>query len=269
MQKVEINTCNITSFRQDGVCLLNYIENVYDLDDIETDALIGYGSNILINSKSKLYKLSKNFSYVKIHDNLVKIGGSTGVNFINKILIKENLSGLEFLGGIPASIGGCVRMNAGAFEKSIKDIFELAICFSSDKGIHKIDKDEANFGYRSSNFKGKIILEVELRLKKDNLNYIEKKIRENIKIRISKAPIIRTFGSVFKNPQNQIAGKLIEECGLKGKTVNDAMISKSHANYIINLNKATASDALKLIDIIKNSVYKKFNIELQEEVIIL
>lgn len=269
MQQVEINTCNITSFKQDGFCILNYIENVSDLYKVDVDALIGYGSNILIHSRNKLYKLSKTFSYVKIYNNFVRIGGSTGINVINKILIKEKLSGLEFLGGIPACIGGCVRMNAGAFGENIKDIFDYAICFSHDKGIHIVGKDEANFTYRNSNFKGKIILEVGLRLKKENSNNIEKKIKENIKNRITKAPLIRTFGSVFKNPQNQIAGKLIEECGLKGKAVNDAMISKNHANYIINLNKATAFDVLNLIDIIKNSVYKKFDIELQEEVIIL
>lgn len=269
MQQVEINTCDITSFKQDGVCILNYIENAFGLDKVDANALIGYGSNILINSKNKLYKLSKTFSYVKIHDNFVIIGGSTGINFVNKILIKEKLSGFEFLAGIPACIGGCVRMNAGAFGKSIKDIFEYALCFSPDKGIHIVDKGEANFTYRDSNFQGKIILEVGLRLKKDKSSNIEEKIKENIKIRISKAPLVRTFGSVFKNPQNQIAGKLIEECGLKGNAVNDAMISKNHANYIINLNKATALDVLNLIDIIKNSVYKKFNIELQEEVIIL
>jgi UDP-N-acetylmuramate dehydrogenase len=269
MHQVEINTSNITSFKQDGLCILNYIENIDDLNKVEQGSLIGAGSNLLIKTKRPLYKLSKAFSYINISGSLAIIGGSTSISLINKTLIKNGLSGLEFLGGVPASIGGCVRMNAGAFGKAIEDIFEYAVCYSPDKGIYAFYKNEANFYYRESNFNNKIILEVGLNLKKSNVYSIETGIKENIKIRLSKAPMLRTFGSTFKNPPRMVAGKLIEECGLKGKTINDAMISQKHANYIINLHKATVDDVLQLIDIVKNNVYKKFNIELQEEVIIL
>ncbi|MGE4546964.1 MAG: UDP-N-acetylmuramate dehydrogenase [Desulfurella sp.] len=269
MRQVEINTQNITSFKQDGLCILNYIENIDDLTKVEQGSLIGAGSNLLIKTKRHLYKLSKAFSYINISDSLVIIGGATSISFINKILIKNGFSGLEFLAGVPASIGGCVRMNAGAFGKAIENIFEYAICYSTNKGVHTVCKNEAGFDYRDSDFKNKIILEVGLRLEKMHSDDIEKKIKENIQTRVIKAPILRTFGSTFKNPPNIAAGKLIEECGLKGKTVNDAMISPKHANYIINLHKATVDDVLQLIDIVKNNVYKKFNIELQEEVIIL
>ncbi len=269
MYQVETNTNLITSFKQYGICALNYIETINDLTQIEQGALIGAGSNVLIRNKQKIYKLSKNFSYIHITDCLAIIGGATYINSINKELIKKGLSGLEFLAGVPASIGGCVKMNAGAFGKSIQDIFEYAICYSLDKGIHTVYKDEAKFGYRTSNFNNEIILEVALNLTKSNPSDIEEKIRQNLNKRVTNAHIVRTFGSVFKNPQNQLAGKLIEECGLKGVSVNDAMISQKHANYIINLDKATADDVLSLIDIAKNNVYKKFNIELKEEVVIL
>ncbi|OSS41430.1 UDP-N-acetylenolpyruvoylglucosamine reductase [Desulfurella amilsii] len=269
MHQVEINTSNITSFKQHGFCTLNYIETIDDFNKIEQGGLIGGGSNLLIKTNHSLFKLSKTFSYININNSLVIIGGSTSISFVNRTLIKNEFSGLEFLGGIPATIGGCVRMNASAFGKSIEEIFEYAICYSADKGIHTVYKNEASFDYRDSNFKNKIILEVGLCLKKTHSDDIEKKIRENIQIRLTKAPILRTFGSTFKNPPHMAAGKLIEECGLKGKTVNDAMISQKHANYIINLHKAVVDDVLHLIDIAKNNVYKKFNIELEEEVIIL
>ena len=269
MKQIKINTNLITSFKQNGTCILNYIENIDDLSAVEQGKIIGEGSNIIIKNNQNLYKLSKTFSYINIVDSLVIVGGSTKISLINKTMIKNGLCGLEFLGGVPASIGGCIRMNAGAFNKRIADFFEYAICYSPNIGIHTIYKSDAHFSYRNSNFNDKVILEVGLRLEKLNPNLIEKKIRENIKIRLSTAPLVRTFGSVFKNPPNMIAGKLIEECCLKGKIVGDAMICKKHANYIINLNKATADDVLYLIDIVKNNVYKKFNIELEEEVIIL
>ncbi|HEX14209.1 MAG: UDP-N-acetylenolpyruvoylglucosamine reductase [Desulfurella sp.] len=269
MKQIKINTNLITSFKQNGTCTLNVIENMDDLHEIEQGKLVGEGSNIIIRNHQNLYKLSKTFSYVNIVDSLVIVGGSTKISLINKILIKNGLSGLEFLGGVPASIGGCVRMNAGAFGKSISDIFEYAICYNHDKGIYTIHKDNAYFSYRNSNFKDNVILEVGLRLKKSNYHDIITKLNENTKIRLSKAPLLRTFGSVFKNPPNMVAGKLIEECYLKGKIIGDAMICKKHANYIVNLNKATADDVLYLIDIIKNNVYKKFNVELEEEVVIL
>ncbi len=269
MYQVETNTSLVTSFKQYGTCVLDYIETINDLAQIEQGALIGAGSNILIKNKRKIYKLSESFSYINTLDCLVVIGGSTHINLINKKLITKGLSGLEFLAGVPASIGGCIRMNAGAFGKSIQDVFEYAICYSLNKGIHTVYKDEAGFGYRTSNFKDEIILEVALNLTKSSPSEIEEKIRQNVNKRVTNAHIVRTFGSVFKNPKNLIAGKLIEECGLKGVSVNDAMISQKHANYIINLDKATADDVSSLIDIVKNSVYKKFNIELEEEVVIL
>lgn len=269
MRQVEISISAITSFRQDGLCVLNYIETLDDLAKVEQGSVIGAGSNLLVKTKRAIYKLSKRFSYINISGSLAMIGGATSIGFINKTLIENGLSGLEFLGGVPASIGGCVKMNAGAFGKAIENIFEYAICYSPDKGIYTVYKNEAGFCYRSSNFNNKIILEVGLRLKKKDTQNIMTEIRENIKTRVIKAPLVRTFGSIFKNPPNIFAGKLIEESGLKGKTINDCMISEKHANYMINLHKATIDDALQLIDIVKNNVYKKFNIELQEEVIIL
>jgi len=267
--QVETNTNLITSFKQYGTCVLNYIDTIEDLAQVEHVALIGAGSNILIKNSREVFKLSRNFEYIHVKDCLAIIGGSTHINLVIKELLKKGFYGLEFLAGVPASIGGCVKMNAGAFGKSIQDVFEYAICYSFDKGIHTVYKDEAGFGYRMSNFKDKIILEVALSLTKSSPSEIEEKIRQNINKRLTNAHIVRTFGSVFKNPKNYIAGKLIEECGLKGTRINDAMISLKHANYIINLGKATVDDVLKLIDTIKTEVYKAFNIELEEEVIII
>ncbi len=256
----------LTSIRQDGYITVNYIENSKDLDNAKS--VIGCGSNVLIKNTKTIYKLSSNFSYIKIDGGVVKVGGATTIKQLTNFMINHSLSCVEFLSGIPASVGGAVFMNAGAFGDEISDFLEYILVRTSNSKI-KIEKSNLNFSYRNSNING-IVLEVGLRCQKRERNQIIKKIVNNIKIRKNKTHLRNTFGSVFRNPKKDLpSGKLIDECGLKGKAKGTAMISPKHANFIIGNGLVNVDDVLFLIDLAKNEVLKRFSIELEEEVKII
>ncbi len=256
----------LTSIRQSGYTIVNYIEN--DKEFIDDKLIIGCGSNILIKNTKKVYKLSPNFSYIESNGNTVRVGGSTTISQLTNFMINHSLSCIEFLSGIPASVGGAVFMNAGAFGKEISDFLEYVVIKTPEKKL-RIDKPRLNFSYRNSNLNG-TILEIGIKCKKSEKNQIIKKIVSNIKIRKNKTHLRNTFGSVFKNPKKGLpAGKLIEECGLKGRAKGTAMISPKHGNFIIGKGLVNIDDVLFLIDLAKNEVLKRFSLELEEEVRII
>ena len=180
--------------------------------------------------------------------------------------------GAEFLAGIPGTIGGAVKMNAGAHGSEIKDILVKTICLDENGKIIELSNKEHEFAYRKSIFEEKkyIILETELLLKKDNVDNIEARMNEMLEIRKKKQPIeYPSAGSTFKRGEDFITSKLIDEAGLKGLSVGGAEVSTKHAGFIINKKNATAKDVLELVNKVKEEVYKKFNkkIELEIEVI--
>ncbi len=256
----------LTSIRQNGCITVNYIENDRDLDNVKS--VIGCGSNVLIKNTKTVYKLSPNFGYIKINGNVVRVGGATTIRQFTNFMINRSLSCIEFLSGVPASVGGAVFMNAGAFGNEILDFLEYVLIKTPEKKL-KIEKPNLNFSYRNSNLNG-IILEVGIRCRKKEKSQIIEKIVSSIKVRKNKAHLRNTFGSVFKNPkQNLPAGRLIEECGLKGRAKGTAMISPKHGNFIIGKGLVNVDDVLFLIDSAKNEVLKQFSIELEEEVKII
>lgn len=198
---------------------------------------------------------------------LVKIGA--GISLTNLILNLQNLSlsGLEPLIGIPGSLGGAIKMNAGAFGISISDFIKEIEIFSFKEGFKIIKKEEAGFGYRCSLIQDEeLIISAVLMLKKNNQKHL---IKKYLKSRNEKFPKGKSLGCVFKNPNNFFAGELIEKVGLKNFRVGDAIISDKHANFIINMKKARFLDVYELIQIVKEKVYKKFNILLEEEIKII
>jgi UDP-N-acetylmuramate dehydrogenase len=182
----------------------------------------------------------------------------------------RSLSGLEFAVGIPGSIGGVVRMNAGAHGQTISEVVNSVAMLLRDGHSVIANNSELQFAYRHSAIPhDAIITRVILQLRKGDSRQIHKRIRENNDWRTSTQPIReKSAGCIFRNPEGTSAGKLIEESGLKGFSIGGAMVSDVHGNFIINKGHATFEDATKLIEHVKNVVREKKGVSLQEEVIV-
>ncbi len=271
MIKKRIELSRLTTIHLEGWIDVNIVENEKDVLDITSSSIIiGGGSNLLVENTSEIfYKLSNSFSYVYIKDGVLVCGAALKINNLIKFLISHSISSLEFLAGIPATIGGVVYMNAGAFGKTVhKNILYVKV-MCGDSGITIRHKEELMFSYRKSNLDDCVILEVGFQYTSAHKKEIENRVAEYIKRRRYSAHLTHTFGSVFKNPFGDYAGRLIEESGLKGLKKGSAMISNKHANYIIGQKKTNVYDVLFLIDKAKESVFKNFGIELEEEVKII
>ncbi len=235
--------------------------------------VLGNGSNILFSKKrinNSIVIDMKKFNKIKlVEDNLIEIQSGVKVKDFLNFCLKNQLSGIEFLAGIPATIGGIVKMNAGAFGETVAEVIERI--FGLDiKNKNEISLRNVKFLYRKTiGLEDKIITKVIFKLKKDSRENIKFKIKKFVEKRKKSQPSGYSLGSIFKNPKNNFAGKLIEDCGLKGVSVNDALVSNKHANFILNKNKATGEDVLKLITLIKNNVFQKKKIKLEEEIVII
>ncbi len=226
--------------------------------------VIGGGSNLLISDKGfdgvviSTLKLDK----ITLKSNLLTAECGAKIRDVINESSLNCLSGFEFLVGVPATIGGAIAMNAGCFNKSIGDL----VCYVvTDKGTYK--GSECDFAYRHSRFlNGETILKVCFSLIPTDYDLIEEKIKTYTNLR--RNPKGRSCGSVFKN-DGYFAGKIIDEVGLKGYKLGGAKISENHANFIIAEEGATSLDIHNLINLIKDKVYDKKQIKLQEEIVYL
>ncbi len=231
--------------------------------------VLGSGSNILVSDKGLrgLVIMNKNSKTPKLQNS--KIMASSGVSLAKLIdfATQHHLAGLEFLAGVPGTVGGAIVGNSGPKNDSMAQAVEKVIVLGEDGLIYDLTKEECQFNYRSSRFKKtkEIILEVVFKLKPSKPELIKKKIERALSLRKSQ-PQGKSAGSIFKNPPGEKAGHLIDKAGLKGKKIGGAMISKEHANWIVNLGHAQAKDVIKLIGLCKKKVKEKFNIELEEEI---
>lgn len=201
----------------------------------------------------------------------VLIHAGAGVTLSEIVLQSEKraLSGMEFCAGIPGSVGGAVRMNAGAWGKEIKDVVETVEVMIISGEILSSKRDDLKFEYRNLNIsEGTIIIGASFLLTREIEEQIHARINEILGKRKNKHPLeYRNAGSIFKNPNGGIpAGQIIDELGLKGMQIGDAKISEKHGNFIVNLGNAKASDIIALIDMIKTKVNEERGIKLQTEV---
>ncbi len=221
--------------------------------------ILGVGSNILVPDKG--------------FDGLViAFKGAAGIPLskLLKYCADKGYAGLEFLAGIPGSLGGAIYMNAGAYGKNISDHVLCVHAIDIKGKKHVFTRKQCKFGYRKSIFQTKklVITGVEFDLSAGRPKDIKSSMDSIIKKRLSRQPYdLPSAGSFFKNPKGQHAAALIEEAGLKGKRVGDAMISKKHANFIVNVGRATSRDVVQLKELVVNAVYKKYGIKLVPEVI--
>ena len=235
--------------------------------------VIGNGSNLLVKDEGvKGIVLKIDIKKIEIQGNNVTVGSGVKLGELAPKLLRKELAGFEFASGIPGTIGGAIRMNAGAHSSEMKDIVKTVTYMDRDGEMHKIKNEEAKFEYRNSRFskEDNIILETELELEKGNKEEIQAKMTEYANFRKEKQPIeYPSAGSTFKRGTDFITAKLIDECGLKGYQIGGAQISEKHAGFIINKENATAEDVIKLIEYTKEQVYNKFGkkIELEVEII--
>ena len=239
--------------------------------------IIGNGSNILVTDKGIkgiVAKIDIKKTEIKEEEKDIRVTLGAG----NKVaetaykLQKEGITGFEELAGIPGTIGGAIRMNAGAYGKEMKDIVIDAKILNEEGKIETLKNEELKFEYRNSIISQKniIVLETRLKLKKGESQEIKSKMDEYSKTRKEKQPIeYPSAGSTFKRGKDFITAKLIDEAGLKGYQIGGAQVSEKHAGFIINKGDATATDILNLIEYVKKEIHKKFdkNIELEVQVI--
>jgi UDP-N-acetylmuramate dehydrogenase len=257
--------------------------------------ILGGGSNVLFRDKGYdgLVIRMKN-KELRIKNKIIDAGAGVMLSELLKLMLDNNLSGLEWAAGIPGTVGGAVYGNAGANGGCMADVVESVEVFDG-KEIKVLQNKDLKFGYRTSVFKphlsggkctsppdkggwgGFVILSVKLKLKQGNKEQSKKLVKKYLIGRKVKQPRGFSAGSIFKNPSlppphtppqagGATAGKLIEQCGLKGLKIGDAQISEQHGNFIINLGNAKALDVLALIERVKNEVDNKFGITLEEEV---
>lgn len=202
---------------------------------------------------------------------LLLAGAGCPLSELVSLAMREALTGMEFCAGIPGSVGGAIRMNAGAYGGEIKDIVESVHLLDTSGGIRSAARDELPFAYRTLDLPAEtIIIGAAIRLRRSETEKIAGRVREIIGMRKEKHPLeFRNAGSVFKNPRDCSAGRLIEEAGLKGIRIGDAQVSEKHANFIVNRGHATAADILRLVALIQQRVLEKTGRTLETEVKII
>lgn len=189
-----------------------------------------------------------------------------------QIALENELTGLECMAGIPGSVGGAIRMNAGAYGKEMKDIVVFSKCMDKNGKIEEMNLRAHEFEYRKSAFErnGFIILETTMKLEYGKKEKIQKKMEECKELRMRNQPLeFPNAGSTFKRSSDIPTAKLIDDAGLKGYQIGDAQISTKHAGFIINKGKATSKDVLALMEYVKKQVKKKFNKEIELEILVV
>lgn len=260
-------------FPKDSVELISLIS--YLKDNNCKFLVLGNGSNVIFNFEyydGVIIRLDR-FNSISINDNVIEVGaGYSLIKLANEVALL-GLSGLEFASGIPGCVGASVAMNAGAYNHSLAEVVESVMVLTPDNEIITMNNEELEFNYRESFLKHNkdyIILSCKIILSHGNKEEILELISNRRIRRMESQPLnYPSAGSVFRNPEGNYAGKLIEDCGFKGYKLGGAMVSLKHANFIINYDGATGRDIVLLINKIKNSVKEKYGIDLILEQIII
>lgn len=238
--------------------------------------ILGNGSNMLVSDDGidavVILMCRENAEISKLSDGIIKADAGVSLMKVCRFALNESLSGLEFAFGIPGSVGGALFMNAGAYGGEIKDVIYEADCLTPDGEIVTLSGDEMELGYRTSIFNKNnyVILNASFKLYSKEKELIKADMDDFLNRRKTKQPLeYPSAGSVFKRPVGYFAGALIEECGLKGKTIGGAQVSVKHSGFIINIGNATAKDVADLVEFVKETVKKEKGVELEPEIRII
>lgn len=234
--------------------------------------VMGNGTNLVVRDKGirgVVLKIYDNFNNISVEGNMITAEAGALLSVVSKTALKYSLKGLEFACGIPGTIGGAVAMNAGAYGPEMMSVVDSADVIDNEFNIITLDNKQLEFGYRTSSVSvnGYIVLRAKLKLEPGNYDEIKDRIDTLTRRRKERQPLhLPSAGSTFKRPEGNFAPKLIEEAGLKGRSVGDACVSEMHSGFIVNMGNASAKDILDLIEVVKKEVYDKYNVMLEPEV---
>lgn len=236
--------------------------------------VVGNGSNLLVRDrgfKGVVIMLREKLAAIEKgqeNDQIVLAGGGTSISELLNYCKLKGLEGLEFLAGIPGSVGGAVAMNASAWGEEIGSMVQEIHMVTPKEKLTLCDRSQLNFFYRGLSIpKGSVIIRVRFELNHENAEIVAHRMADYLARRKAKQPLeYPSGGSVFKNPPDDYAGRLIEKAGLKGESIGGAMISPKHANFIVNTGGARADDILALMDLARKRVKEKTGIELEPEI---
>ena len=277
--KYKIKLSTVTTYKFGGYCnnfykISNNDINLFDEAFSNKEYFIlGKGSNVAFSDKDfEGNVINPDFNEISFIKNLgeVKVGSSVFLPDIARFYKDKNLINAEFLIGIPGSVGGAVKMNAGAYGWEFSDILSSIEVYNLvTKKIETLDKDDINFSYRSSsNLENKVIISATLIGTEGDPTLIKSRLKENIKYRKDTQPsAIYNAGSVFKNTDQYSAGELIDKAGLKGFSIDGVKVSTKHANFFVASKGANSSSLYKLVNHVKEVVDSKFGVSLQKEIL--
>ena len=277
--RFEERMCDHTTFRIGGpaevfVMPESYEQIAWVIRQCRQEAIpyfiLGNGSNLLVSDhgyRGVIIQLDRNLGEITV--NGMEIRAAAGALLSTIAARRASLSGFEFAGGIPGTLGGAVTMNAGAYGGEMKDVLKEVTVMNQDGEILRIPADKLELGYRTSIIKtaGYIVLEAVILLKKGNIEEITALSRKLSAQRIEKQPLeYPSAGSTFKRPEGYFAGKLIMDSDLRGYRVGGAQVSEKHCGFVINTGGATAEDVSTLMKNVTDIVYEKFGVKLEPEV---
>ena len=276
-----VNLSEVTTYRFGGICknFIN-IESEDELSDLENiikgkqNVILGKGSNVAFSDKDFYGNvLTPKFEELTLSDNFeIKVGSSVFLPKLSRFFKDNSLSNGEFLIGIPGTVGGAIKMNAGAYGWEFSELLKDLRCFNLETfEIEILKKEELEFSYRKSkNLDNKIILSATLTVEKGDKKIINKNLSDfNEKRKKSQPAAIYNAGSVFKNTSDYYAGELIDNAGLKGYEIDGVRVSEKHANFFIAEKGAKAISLFNLVQYVKDKVSTKFGITLDEEIIFI
>ena len=234
--------------------------------------ILGNGSNLLVSDEGMegvVLQLYDNFSKITVEGNRIKAEAGALLSKIGNIAKEASLTGFEFAAGIPGTLGGAVRMNAGAYGGEMKDIITTVWVMDQSGQIMEYTNEQMEFSYRHSNVeeKGYLVVGAEVTLEPGKQEAISARMKELAFARREKQPLeYPSAGSTFKRPEGYFAGKLIMDSGLCGYQVGGAQVAEKHCGFVINKGGATAKDVMQLVSEVKNTVYETFQVELEPEI---
>lgn len=235
--------------------------------------VIGRGSNLLFSDKEYegvIISLNECFNQVKINGSIIKAQAGVSMISLAYQAAKTGLSGFEFMGGIPGSVGGGIFMNAGAYKFDIASVIKTVTLLNEKCEVVTYDKEQMKFSYRHSvcqDNRKLIILEAEFALTAKDPNEIKAVLDKRKERRMTSQPWnMPSAGSVFRNPEAKAAWQYIDECGLRGYEIGGAQVSPKHSNFIVNNGYASAKDIYDLIMLVQKKVEEDFNVKLKREV---